>query len=521
MNATTLATQAVRTAREYLRVSKDRSGRSKSTAEQHTENTTEAEALGVTLGEPYTDNSRSASNYATSVREDFQRLIADLEANTFGADMLVLWESSRGSRDSEEWARLIKLCRTRGVVIHVTTHHRTYDPNNARDRRSLREDASDSEYESDKTSERSKRNHRSLAREGRPTGKTPLGYFRLYDPATRRLIAQIPDDDPRAVTERARLAEAADEVPAAPSAPMIRELFKRVASGDSYRSITLDFEARGFVNGKGKPYTQQHLRVLTRTHAYAGLRVHVAGRRSTDNTNMSHGPKAELHPGQWKPLVAPETFWKVQAHLDSPDRKTRQPGRAVHLLSMIAVCDVCTDVLIAGRPEPGRRQPTYVCRKNGHVRLSEAALDDYVTRQILDYLDPARLADVLAERSSRTAELQAVRDDVAEYEGRLDALAADITLSERVLTVRTEALEAALEDARRREREMSTPSELAGLLDAHKPIAAQWEVMPMAAKRSVARILCTPAYLGSLVIVPSPVRGWRGSEMKERVEFRS
>ncbi len=80
--------------------------------------------------------------------------MADLESDTFGADVLVLWESSRGSRKVGEWVTLIDWCEMRGVKIFVTTHERTYDPANGRDRRTLIEDATDSEYESYKVHKR-------------------------------------------------------------------------------------------------------------------------------------------------------------------------------------------------------------------------------------------------------------------------------------------------------------------------------------------------------------------------------
>ncbi|WP_373458732.1 recombinase family protein [Pseudarthrobacter sulfonivorans] len=107
--------------------------------------------------EPYRDNDRSASRYSKQAREGVARLMIDLEEDTFGAGALGLWESSRGSRRTGEWVDPIELCEMRGIRIWVTTHGRLYDPANARDRRSLLEDAVDSEYESAKTSTTSTR----------------------------------------------------------------------------------------------------------------------------------------------------------------------------------------------------------------------------------------------------------------------------------------------------------------------------------------------------------------------------
>ena len=167
-----------------------------------------------------------------------------------------LWESSRGSRKVGEWVTLIELCEQYGVNIHVTTHNRTYDPANGRDRRSLLEDAVDSEYESGKISQRLKRAAAANAAAGKPHGRAPYGYARRYDERTRKMITQEPEP-----TE----------------APVVRELFDRVRSGHSLRSIAADFEARGIRTRTGKVFSPQHLRVLATTAAYAGLRVHDSG----------------------------------------------------------------------------------------------------------------------------------------------------------------------------------------------------------------------------------------------------
>jgi site-specific DNA recombinase len=98
----------VRTGREYLRVSKDRSGRMRSPAEQHDENLAAAQRRGVQLGEPYTERRAiGASRYSRGTRDDFDQLLGDISAGRFGADELWLWESSRGSRKVPEWVTLI------------------------------------------------------------------------------------------------------------------------------------------------------------------------------------------------------------------------------------------------------------------------------------------------------------------------------------------------------------------------------------------------------------------------------
>ncbi|HEY2194672.1 MAG TPA: recombinase family protein, partial [Actinomycetospora sp.] len=228
-------------AREYLRVSLDRSGRARSLDEQHGDNAGAAEQQGWRLGEAYRDNSVSASRYSRKPRDGFAELMADLDTGRFGAGVLVIWESSRGSRRVGEWVDLIDVCAERGVLIYVTTHGRTYDPGNGRDRRSLLEDAVDSEYESSKTSERMKRANAANAADGKPHGRVSYGYRRMYDPRTGRLVGQEPHPD---------------------EAPVVRELFERLGAGHSLRGIARDFEERGIRSRSGKPFSAAALRSL-------------------------------------------------------------------------------------------------------------------------------------------------------------------------------------------------------------------------------------------------------------------
>lgn len=524
----TLASSALRpartlTAREYLRVSKDKSGRAKSTTEQHDENMPEIAAFGWALHpDPYTDVNKSASRYAEKDRDDFLRLIADLRADTFGADILSLWESSRGSRQVGEWVEMLDLCEKLGILIHVTTHHRTYDPRNGRDRRSLLEDAVDSEYASYKTSVQMLRSHRAIAAAGIPNGKPPVGYVRLYDPVTRRLITQVPDDSPEGRAQAERIAEQMGTPAPKPVAPYIRELFDRIRRGHSVKSIAADYAERGLripikeddegnVTG-GTPYSPQHLRVLATRHAYTALRVHRPERRNSpeDITTVE---------GTWAPLVDRETFYAVQDLLADPERKTIRPGKGKYLVSMIAKCDLCGAPMIAHDVTTSR--PTVYKDKNGHAQIRMAELDDFVEDAILGYLAEGHLGRTIAERDQASEALRTVRGQIAELENRLDALADDTSLPERVLSRRTTALVKDITEARKVERSLSTPSVLAGLIDPDKSLTEWWADALMPTKRQVAKIILSPEYLGELRIV----RVRRGNQhnrpsVEERVRWR-
>lgn len=115
-------------------------------------------------------------------------------------------------------------CRANGVLIHVTSHRRTYDPRIPRDWRTLAEEAVDSAYETEKSSERIRRALATNREANRPHGPIKYGYVRRYDPATKALVAQEVDE-----------AEAA----------IVREIVERIGSGHSLTGISRDLTDRG------------------------------------------------------------------------------------------------------------------------------------------------------------------------------------------------------------------------------------------------------------------------------------
>jgi DNA invertase Pin-like site-specific DNA recombinase len=484
-------TTTMQTGREYLRVSKDSSGRARSIDEQHHDNCRAGEAHGFTLaGEPYSDLSLSASRYARKPRGDFARLLADLHTGRFAADLLVLWESSRGSRRVGEWATLVDLLEDAHVRVHVTTHRRTYDPANARDRRSMMEDAVDAEYASGKASDAICRATKATADRGEPHSRAAFGYRRTYDPQTRRLVSQEPEPGEAAV---------------------VREIFTRLRHGDTLRAISRDLGARGVTTRAGKQFSPQTVRSLALRPVYAGLRVHVPG-----GDGRYHGSLDTLTTGTWPALVDLETFTAVRALLLSPDRRTSRPGRGKWLLSMIARCDVCGAALTATY-RFGPRQ--YVCRSKACVRLGADGLDAYVTEAIIAYL----------ARDDVIAGLRTVPDDsgeLAQVTGELETARAELAgwrnlARQRKVTAESFAeiepgIVAAITSLETREAELRTPPALL-VIPPGKDAARRWAAAEMPARRQVARLLLSPAYLGALRVTRTPKPGSQPADAADRV----
>lgn len=472
------------TGREYVRVSKDRSGRMASVADQHKENAADAEREGIRLGESYREERDvSASRYSSKARDGFGDLLADLASGAFGADLLYLWESSRGSRKVGEWVTLIDLCDEAGVLIRVTTHGRTYDPRNGRDRRTLLEDAVDSEYESYKTSTRTRRTAAEMAAEGRPTGVCPWGYLPIHDTRSGKLITWEPDPD---------------------KAPLVRELFERIAAGHSFRAITADWAERGIVNKSGNPFVPQNLRRLAVREAYAGLRVH-------------HGATT---PGTWEPLVAPELWHTVQRILSDPKRCTTRSGRAVHTLTMIMRCGECGGPIVVGPPD-GKGDRRYTCRDHRCITAEKPPIDAQVIGAMLSYLSREDVYQALQAGSEEGPELAAVREQLAAARSELaeaEQAEAETVAEARAFAKLADKLSKKIRDLEEQERDFTTPSALRRLIEPGADVHQRWEDLPVSAKRDVARILLTPEILGEVRIKKATKRG-RGSDPTKRLEW--
>jgi hypothetical protein len=332
---------------------------------------------------------------------------------------------------------------------------------------------------------------------GRPHGPVPYGYRRHYDPVTRRFAGQ--EQEP---------AEAA----------VIRELFDRFRKGHSLRSIAADFEQRGIRSRTGKVFSPQYLRWFLTNPRYGGQRLHIPGR---GNGHPKPGA-GTLTDAKWPALVDRPTWQAVQHILSAPERRTTRSGRAVHLLSMIARCDVCGSPLVVGRNNAAGRDLLYRCRRAGHVQVGKAALDDLAEKVITGYLSRPDNVERLTRDESSDTELVAVRERIADIRAELDDLADRVGRGEVTATLAARAEPKILERLRaveQREDELSTPSILRGLISPGKDVARRWKAAPLSAKREVARLLLSPAVIGELRIMRK-AQSWQRMPVIQRITWR-
>ncbi len=198
----------------------------------------------------------------------------------------------------------------------------------------------------------------------------------------------------------------------------------------------------------------------------------------------------QLYEGQWPALVSRADWLAVQRLLRSPERKTSRPGRGKHLLSMIARCERCLDALaVAYR---GKRSE-YFCRTKGCVRITQSDVDHVAERVMLAYLARSDVIDALrAGDQHDDRELSAIRDQLALARARHEQLADTVaagTLSV-VLAARSEpVMLAEIATLEAREKELTTPNVLRGLIEPGADVARRWDTAPMSTRRDIARLL--------------------------------
>lgn len=489
--------------REYLRVSRDQSGRERSPNEQHNDHLRDTETQSFDLHpDPYRDIG-SASPYARKARLDFDQMIRDLVSGQFGADGLALWESSRGSRKVSEWAHLIELLAERGLKVWVHTHGRVYDMTKARDRRTLQEDAVDSEYESAKTSDRTLRNHAERAVEGGPAGRLAVGQVAEYDPRTGRLLRRTWD-------------------PEVSKLPV--ELFTRFAKGEALLAIERGWERRGIVNGKGKPYSHQQLRHMLRNRSYIGQRVHIVGQLGKRWWQVPAG-EVTITRGQWEPLLKTENgdpdvdlFDAVQTILDTEGRSITRPGSARHLLTVTGRCDPCGGPLDAIKL---RGEPMYRCKRKGCVAVPERDLDEFVTAAMQAFLGDPQQYRRLDHGEHTAAELRAARADRDRIQRHYDDMKAEtkaFRMSPAAFAEMEPDVLASLEEAKVKVRALERPMRLKGLIEPGPDVADRWPEDIVILRKIVAALLQRDA-LGELRIKRTPRPGKRRAPIHERVVF--
>jgi site-specific DNA recombinase len=440
----------MRRAVAYLRISKDREGMQVGVARQEEDCRRLAERLGVTIERVFTDNDVSASSLTSKRRPAYDEMMQLAEAGQI--DIILAYSNSRLTRRTLELERLITAHERTGVQFHTAVSGAD-DLSSADGRFIARMKANMDAAESERISERTRRAKRQAREEGRWNGgPRPYGFDGVDG-------VLVPRDD-----EGAIIAAAA----------------KALTRGRSVLGIIRDLNEKGVTTTMGKTWTTRTLhRVLRRPH----------------------------------PAVDHVTHQGVIALLDDPARRTTPgPGRR-WLLSGIATCAHCHAPLRGSGSSLGKGRkgtyPAYRCMENKHLVISAISLDEYISANTVARIASPDMHETLGRSSSDD------RDDASklaaeerELRRRMDELADDIALPERLMQRRTRALQSRLDEIAELRAAMTKVSPL-HIFQGHDPNEV-WAGLDLEIRRTVvcAVMLAVTVAKGRPGVVPRQFR-WR------------
>lgn len=459
----------------YARVSLDQTGQGRSVTEQEDECRAWAAREGWDVVDVITETG-SASRFARSTGARTRwRDVVDL-IGSGRIEILLTWEASRATRQLSEYAELATTCARHGVLWGYSGT--VYDLGKREDRFRTGLDALLSEDESARSSERIRRAVRARAAAGAPHGKLPYGYRREYDPSSGALLRQVPDET---------------------TAPVVQEIIRRVAAGDSLYSIARDLTDRGVPMprparsrdnpGRWIPVT---VRRIAQSPTYAGKRIH-RGVVVGDAT--------------WEALVDENLHEQAVAALEEMNARSHpRADRSVkHLLSGIARCGTCDARMQA---HTNRGTPSYWCSAGFCTTRRREPVDELVVERLLMIL--AAIHDARDSPDVDDPALAAARGEVLALHTRLSSFidqAADGELTAASLARVEARLRPQIEEAERRVRTLARPPLLTGY-DLSDP-AALWRRLSLAERRDlVARTLTVtihPAGRGARRFDPTKV----------------
>ncbi len=381
----------------YARLSQDRGLEKVSVPRQIDECRVLAERNGWEVVEVFEDRDVSASN-RNAKRPGYDALLEALRSGRINA--VLARETSRLYRRPRQLEDLIDLIEGKGVEI-ATVYEGEVDLSTSNGRMMARIRVSVDKAESERLSERT----RSAKKEARANGKWLGGGRRPYGYD----IIDEPDQPRRFVINK-------DE------AKVVRELARRITSGETLHRVTLDLNQRGVTTAGGKRWRPAHVKRLL---------------------------ERDLPPAFPPILKEDERLVVVGRLANMTTKKGRPEGARKYILSGLALCASCNTKMTgtggkSGTAHGGYYFESYRCDfQDGGCGKSIGArrLEAFVRQELSE-------TDIILKRPRvvSSSDDDAVIAEMKEIGTRLEALASNLDLTERQLAARSRALEARYEE---------------------------------------------------------------------------
>lgn len=430
----------------YTRISQDRFQKRAGVQRQADDLRALADRLGIDA-EIVEENDRSATK---GRRPEWDRIMADLRAGRLA--VLMVWSQDRAARDMTEWESVIALCRRHGVRL-ITQTDGEVDLDTVGGRLSSRIRAVVATAEGEIKSDRIRAANRQRATSGKSNAEAGYGFRRIRDLDARGNIVGWRDEiDPD-------------------HALVIKQAVADVLDGGSLTSIVRDLNSRGETTARGNAWTAASIRQILINPRIAGRRTHhgeIVG-------DTEAGPIVDI--AEWR---------RVVAVLQDPARRTSTSTLAVHLLTGVAVCDIC-----GGRLNASRGQLRCQATSGGQVARAEGTIDGFVTHAVAWVLADPRSREILTASDSTITDLIAEAETLRARLDEAREMAGSGALSLASLAAVEAGTRPALEAVEARLR--ATTSPIAELLDlaGYPDALARFQALDLITKRRVLAALFT------------------------------
>lgn len=415
------------------------------------------------VGDEYIDDSRSASKYRRDEREAFVRLVGDIERGRVQRnDIVICRESSRLQRDLAVYVRLRDTCWQHGILW--CWGGRLYDLSKREDRLLTGLDALLGEDQVDQMRGQVLIATRGNAMKGRPHGPGTYGYRRIYDPDTGELDAVDIIED---------------------QAPVILEIIRRVAASHPLMAIADDLTARGIPSPSGGRWHRNSVRRIATNRAYIAERRH----ESADTGEVTY--YKAIWPPVVKEAVDRKRWQRAQAVLADPRRRSSKDSAVKHLLTGIAICDVCESPV---KYLKNGGYELYSCVAPGfHVGRAMWKVDEIVETVIFERFSRPDVAEWLGSQDAALDQIEKTSAELEDLRGHLREhyeMAAKRKLSAEGLAAVEAGMLPEIQKLERRLENMRIPPEFRSLIqETAEHVEAVWRDIPLPEQRAMIREL--------------------------------
>lgn len=367
-----------------------------------------AEANDIFILQEYIDRAFTATS---DKRPNFLRMIDDSRYGNF--DVVLVYQFDRFSRNKNDSGYYKKILADNGVKV-VSAKEQIADDSSGVITEGLLEVFAD--YFSKQLSEKVQRGMRLRAEQCKYNGGTiTFGYA-------------VDKDGYYIIDEK--------------TAPIVQEIFERIAAGETARAIRDSLNARGIKTARGKEFTRTSFQKILRNEKYKGI-------YSYGDVRIEDGiPR----------IISDELFEEVQLVIGRNHHRNR-PAKEDYLLTGKLYCGHCGRMMMgsSGTSRTGATYRYYICKDPDKKCDKKNVPKDFIESQVVDICRKSLSKEIIEEvvktvndynkRDQESHEIIRLKDEIKDMESKIDKLITEIEdgLSSKRLIDRLTQREAELE----------------------------------------------------------------------------